>query len=128
MDKKHLADKIKNIRSEKLKEQKGKSQPFSPAHHTATHGEDPESPNQYAHKMVKEYLSTAIAKGDLGNLKNRQNKINAQSRPLGGKGAMNARHFGEGDGEKPLGKTDTNQSGETIDTTPEKKELKGQLK
>lgn len=129
MDKKKLAGLVKSVRSKKMKEQVGKSASFDPAHHTATHGEDPESPNQYAHKkVVKEYLSTAIAKGNLGNLENRQNKTNARSRPLGGKGAMKARHFGEGGDEKELGKTDTNQAGETIDTSPEKKELKGQLK
>lgn len=30
--------------------------------------------------------------------------------------------------EKPLGKTDTGKAGETIDTTPVKKELTGQLR
>ena len=129
MDKKKLAGLVKEVRSVKLKEVIGVPDAYNPVHYKATHGEDPESPNQYkGKKVVKEYLSTAIAKGNLGNLANRQGKTNARSRPLGGPNAMKARHFDEDKSEIALGKTDTNKPGETVDVSPEKKELKGQLK
>lgn len=50
------------------KEQKkvpGSEGPFNPTHYKATHGEDPESPNQYAHK-VSEALSTKGTANSLG--------------------------------------------------------------
>ena len=129
MDKKKLAGLVKKVRSVKLKEVIGVPDAFNPSHHKATHGEDPESPNQFVgKKVVKEYLTLAVAKGNLGNLGNRQGTTNARSRPLGGPNAMKKRHFDENNGEVALGKTDTNKSGETVDVTPEKKELKGQLK
>jgi len=45
---------IKEIRRQKLDELIGKPSPFDPAHRKGTHGEDPQSSNQYYH--VKEQV------------------------------------------------------------------------
>jgi hypothetical protein len=54
MNRKQLAEMIKEIRRQKLDELIGKPGSFDPAHRKGTHGEDPQSPNQFYH--VKEQV------------------------------------------------------------------------
>ena len=72
MNNKQLAEMIKTLREKKLAEIVGKSPPFNPAHHKATHGEDPVSPNQYVKEGRKPITSGgAQGKATLGRLEDR---------------------------------------------------------
>jgi hypothetical protein len=75
MNNKTLAEMVKRLRKKKLEEIIGKPGKFNPAHHSATHSEDPESPNQYAHKVseaiVPIFTGGDQGKSNLGNLKDR---------------------------------------------------------
>lgn len=57
MNRKQLAEMIKSIRKKKIEEVIGLPPPFKPEHGKAKHGEDPNSPNQYAHRMNEEVLN-----------------------------------------------------------------------
>jgi len=125
MDKKQLAEMIKRLHKNKLEEIIGKPGPFNPAHHKATHGEDPESPNQYAHKLEegrmqrpslgpKRARRKSVYKATLGALEKRR---------WGGNQSQRARYTEE---ELKLGKTDTGQNSETVDLNPNIPTAKGE--
>lgn len=122
MKNKNLADMIKSIRKKKLEEIIGKPGPFTPTHHTATHGEDPESPNQYAHKMAEARVPSvsggAQGKATLGNLKVRVGQQKARGRQNQRGRFLNSLREKQ---ETELGTTDTGKSGkesETVDVNP----------
>lgn len=80
MNRKQLAEIIKAIRKKKIEEVIGLPPPFKPEHGKAKHGEDPNSPNQYAHRMSEEVLNelganrsrkSSIFKKTVGNLRKR---------------------------------------------------------
>lgn len=128
------------------KEQVGGSGGFNPVHYKATHGEDPESPNQYKPKK------TNIAE-ILGNTLNRKaknifasDKLPSQRAAWQHKGqqTMKSRYTEEEvigkvlkkvkrmkkeeTTEKDLGRPDTGGSTDTVTVNPKLPELKGQLK
>ena len=111
---------IKNIRRQKLDEIIGKPEPFDPIHYKATHGEDPESPNQYSpKKAINEVL------GGTYNKRKRsaffQKKIPSERDwQKSGQQKMQGRY----DEEMNLvsgGKTDTGKSSDTIEVSPRDK-------
>ena len=122
MNKKQLAEMIKNLRKKKLEEIIGKPAKFDPEHRT-THPEDPTSPNQYFHGMKTEarvpiFTGGAQGKSNLGNLKSRfagqkgRGRQNQKGRYLN--------QIREADGIE-LGSTDTGKKGkeaETINVNP----------
>lgn len=124
MDKKQLAEMIKILRKKKIEEVIGKPGPFNPAHHKATHGEDPESPNQAAHKMAEDVLNElggtyykrrrSIYKQTLGALEKRNKWQHAGQQKMRGR-------YTEEEVEK-LGNTDTGKKSEaekeTVDINP----------
>lgn len=131
MNKKQLAEMIKKFHKKKLEEIIGKPGSFKPVHHTATHGEDPESPNQYAHKMEESrspvFSGGAQGKSALGG-KRLQSRFHHQRK----RGKQNQKNrFLNSIREKTemelgKGKTDTGQSGETIDMNPNIPTAKGE--
>lgn len=114
MDKKQLAEMIKEVRKKALKEIIGKPGSYNPVHHKATHGEDPESPNQYAHKMEEGrspvFSGGAQGKSALGG-KRLQSRFHHQRK----RGRQNQKNrFLNSIREKTemeLGPTDTGQKG-----------------
>jgi len=118
MNNKQLAEMVKTVRKKKLAEIVGKSEPFNPAHHKATHGEDPVSPNQYVKEARRPITSGgAQGKSTLGRLENRfAGQKNRGQQNMKGR-SLNTSHLGEQD-NVDLGKTDTGQNGEEIETNP----------
>lgn len=118
MDKKQLAEMIKEVRKKALKEIIGKPGSYDPAHHKATHGEDPESPNQYAHKMEEGrspvFSGGAQGKASLGG-KRLQSRFHHQRK----RGRMNQKgrflNSIKEKSEMELGTTDTGQTGKNTE-------------
>ncbi len=113
---------IKRLRKKKLEEIIGKPGPFNPTHHKATHGEDPESPNQYAHKLEEKrtpmYSGGAQGKSSLGKLENRFAGQRARGRHNQKGRYLNSIREKE---ELDLGTTDTGKKGkesETVNLNP----------
>ena len=133
MNNKQLAEMVKRFRKKKLEEIIGKPPPFNPAHHKATHGEDPESPNQAAHKMSEEILNelggtyhkrkTSLYKQTLGALRKRRSwQVDAGQQKMKGR-------YTEEEIEN-LGNTDTGKKSksdtETVDINPNIPTAKGE--
>jgi hypothetical protein len=121
MNNKQLAEMVKTLRKKKLAEIVGKSEPFNPAHHKATHEEDPVSPNQYVKEARKPITSGgAQGKATLGRLENRfagQKRRGNQN--MKGR-SLNTSHLGEQD-NVDLGSTDTgkkDREAEVISVNP----------
>lgn len=132
MDKKKLAGLIKDVRKNKLNEQTGKSASFDPAHHKGTHGEDPESPNQYAHgkKVTEQEVSQSHAEPGLGHRHDPKTSIFAHAKvPIkrtwqkkGNQSRDTQSYVAEKEESTDLGKTDTGKKSkketETVDVNP----------
>lgn len=90
MTRKQLAEMIKELRRQKLEEIIGKPFPFEPAHRKGTHGEDPQSPNQYLHVM-KEHQARARRTSSMQATKmpsGRGGVIGQGSHPLSGRDVL----------------------------------------
>lgn len=125
MNRKQLAEMIKKLRKKALKEVIGLPAHFNPEHGKAVHGEEPNSPNQYAHhKMKEEVLNElggtyhkrrrSIYKQTLGNLRKRNRWLHAGQQKMRGR-------YTEEEVEE-LGPTDTGKKSksekETVDINP----------
>lgn len=128
---------------------------FKPVHYKATHPEDPESPNQYAHR-VSEAVSTRGTASSLGG-RHRPKRSVFKARLLpaqrlawqhSGNQKLTGRYTEEEadmlrkavfdkvkqkkmkseESTEKLGRPDTGGSPDTISVNPQKEELKGQLK
>jgi len=151
-----LEDKMKKKKSiEELKKMPGSEGSFKPVHYKATHPEDPESPNQYAHR-VSEAVSTRGTSNSLGG-RHRPKRSVFKSRLLpsqrtawqhSGNQKLTGRYTEEEtemlrkkvfekvkqkkmkaeETTEKLGRPDTGGSAETISVNPQKEELKGQIK
>lgn len=116
---------IKRLRSKKLEEIIGKPGPFNPVHHKATHGEDPESSNQYAHKIAEVVTpdtgGRAQGPATKGNLAYRKKAADARSnqkqknRYLNNQSSHTSKMY-EDNGEEELGTTDTGKKGKEAET------------
>lgn len=127
MNKKQLAEMIKNLRKKKLEEIIGKPGKFNPMHHRATHEEDPTSSNQYAHGIkearVPDVRGGAQGKATLGKLEVRSDQQRAR-----GNQNQKDRFLGEKD-DVDLGHTDTGKKGkdsEEINVNPTIKSAQGE--
>jgi hypothetical protein len=122
MNNKQLAEMIKNLREKKLEDIIGKPPPFNPVHPEGK--EDSSSPNQYAHrKQVAEGLGSTYHlrkrdefKGTLGNGKKRNEWQRDGQQSM--RGGLRYTYSEDNKKEVEVGKTDTGQSGEEIDTNP----------
>lgn len=121
MNNKQLSEMIKMLRKKRLAEIVGKSSPFDPAHHVATHGEDPQSPNQYVKKNSMAEARTPITSGGaqgkstLGRLENRfAGQKSRGNQNMAGR-SLNTSHLGEQD-DVDLGSTDTGKKGKEAET------------
>lgn len=121
MKNKQLAEMVKRLRAERLKETIGKPAEFDPEHGKAD--EDPNSPNQYAHRKhgmgearVPVISGGAQGKSTLGNLASRA----GQQRARGNQNQLH-RFLGEKESVE-LGSTDTGKKSksetEKIDVNP----------
>lgn len=132
MDKKKLAGLIKDVRNKKLKEQTGKSASFDPAHHKGTHGEDPQSPNQYAHskKVTEQEVTQIHAEPGLGHRHNPKSSIFTHAKvpskrtwqKIGNQSRDTKTYVAEKEESTDLGKTETGKKTkketETVDVNP----------
>ena len=112
MNNKQLAEMVRTLRKKKLAEIVGKSPPFNPAHHKATHGEDPVSPNQYVKEGRKPITSGgAQGKSTLGRLEDRfTGQKNRGQQNMKGRSLNTSHLVGEQD-DVDLGSTDTGKKG-----------------
>lgn len=123
MNNKQLAEMLKMLRKKKLAEVIGKSSPFDPMHHKATHGEDPQSPNQYVKKNSMAEARTPVTSGGaqgqstLGGdgLVNRIGQQRARGNQNIAGRSLNTSHLGEQD-DVDLGSTDTGKKGKEAET------------
>lgn len=121
MNNKQLAEMVKMLRKKKLAEVIGKSSPFDPMHHKATHKEDPQSPNQYVHEEEKldedlgstyHRRSRNIYKGTVGALEKRRKwQLDGQQSMRGGR-----RYTYSEQDDVELGSTDTGKKGKDAET------------
>ena len=122
MNNKQLAEMIKNLREKKLAEIVGKPGPFNPAH-KSTHKEDPTSPNQPFHEEnIDEDIRIArgnrLGKGTLGDLRTRADVHIKNGSQSSRHRYLNKNNPLEENDKIKLGKTDTGQNGEEIETNP----------
>ena len=123
MNKKQLAEMVKSIRKQKLDEVIGKPEPFNPEHHVATHGEDPESPNQAAGRKEKK-LSEEL--GGTYHKRRRnvffQKKIPSERKwQKNGQQSMRGRYDEETTVVNRGGRTDTGQASDVVEVDPRDK-------
>ena len=122
---------VKRLRAKKLEEIIGKPGKFDPEHGKAKHGEDPNSPNQYVHRMKEERLDE-LGPTHIAGLKKRSGVISKmpsdRKKYQGGnqKRTISTYTAEENKKEVDLGKTDTNQSGETVSVNPNIPSAKGE--
>jgi hypothetical protein len=122
MNRKQLAEMIKKLHKEKLEEIIGKPGPFSPEHRKGTHGEDPQSSNQYLHTIKEDQIDEGLG----GTYHKRKRNIFFQRKTPKARTAW--QHKGSQDmaqgrryvGETimPTGKTDTGKSSDEVDVSP----------
>lgn len=123
MNKKQLAEMIKAVRKQKLDEIIGKPPPFKPEHRKGTHGEDPQSSNQYLHTMKEEQIDEVL--GGTYHKRKRsvffQKKIPSERKwQKQGQQRMKGRYNEEADFHH-RGRTETGQSSDTVDVSPKDK-------
>jgi hypothetical protein len=125
MDKKQLAEMIKELRRQKLEEIIGKPFPFKPEHRKGTHGEDPQSSNQYLHTMKEDEQLDETLGGTYHKRKRNvffQKKIpSKRGWQKAGQQKMRGRYDEEAHVEFKGGKTDTGQASDVIDVSPKDK-------
>lgn len=124
MKNRQLAEMIKRLRAKKLDEIIGKPPEFEPKHGKGSHGEDPNSPNQYVHRMKEEKLDETLG----GTYHRRKLSIFTKSKKpsertwqkQGQQSMQNGKRYTAEENKKEveLGTTDTKQSGETISVNP----------
>jgi hypothetical protein len=144
-----------NIKSRQQKEQVGGAGAFNPVHYKATHGEDPESPNQYAHKVSEAVSKKGTASSLGGRHTPRKNIFKNDLLPSqrtrwqhSGNQKMRGRYTEEemelknkvlkkfkkmkeeqtNTKTQDLGSPDTGGKSDTVTVNPTKKELTGPLK
>ena len=115
---------IKKLRRQKLEEIIGKPEPFKPEHRKGTHGEDPQSSNQYLHTMKEEQIDETLG----GTYQMRKRSVFFQKKKpsdrtwqKAGQQKMKGRYDEEAHMEFKGGKTDTGQSSDVIDVSPKDK-------
>jgi hypothetical protein len=124
MNKKQLAEMIKEIRKQKLAEIIGKPGPFDPAHRKGTHGEDPQSSNQFYHIKEKKQIDEVLG-GTYHKRKRNvffQKKIPSErSWQKAGQQKMKGRYDEEMDIVHRGGKTETGKLSDTVEVSPRDK-------
>ncbi len=121
MNRKQLAEMIKEIRRQKLDELIGKPGPFDPAHRKGTHGEDPQSSNQFYHVKEEEQIDEVLG----GTYHKRRRSVFYQKKipskrtwQKAGQQRMKGRYDEE---TMPTGKTDTGKPSDVVDLSPKDK-------
>lgn len=98
-----------------MKEQFGGAGKYNPKHYKATHGEDPESPNQYTHKIAEAHyrVTNSQGKATLGatEIRHAIGKRLSNQTQRGGK-----RYRYTEENTVDLGSTDTGQKRKKTDT------------
>lgn len=122
MNNKQLAEMIKRFHAKKLQEIIGKPKEFYPKHGKATHGEEPNSPNQYVPSKVSEEQLDELGPTHAAGLNKQSGVISKMpsDRNWGGNQVRSIATYTaeENKQEVELGKTDTNQTGEKISMNP----------
>jgi hypothetical protein len=122
MNRKQLAEMIKEIRRQKLDEIIGKPGPFDPAHRKGTHGEDPQSSNQYYHVKEEDQIEEELG-GTYHKRKRNvffQKKIPSERKwQKAGQQRMKGRY--DEQTTMPVGKTDTGKASDVVDVSPSDK-------
>lgn len=148
--------KKKTIREiKKLPVLPGSEGSFKPTHYKATHPEDSESPNQYAHRVAEAVASRATSNSLGGRHRPKRSVFKSRLLPAqrlawqhSGNQKLAGRYTEEEadmlrkkvfekikqkkmkseESTEKLGRPDTGGSADTISVNPQKEELKGQLK